>query len=262
MIQSYQKINTILNFAIEKADAFFMSHFFVKTCLEFYFIEYSDVSTQRMHEISKENMQHILSIGDTFTDDDLEYLKARFDIDRLYKGEKLPSETTPSLPDYFGTKVSFGTSVNVSTFFKKSDSATLVDQLLKRGANRADATRRSIDSFSFGSAFKQSNLENSTYSFYSFMRLSTEKSSSDKSQSYNLKHLESLITDADIDSKMSVFDVKIRQLGLLLIDFLLRQNNSGLSETEGIPISTIIDQPRKSAEQIVQNMGANIRKAL
>jgi hypothetical protein len=42
--------------------------------LEFYFVKYSPGATNKMHEISQENMNYILSLTEMFNDDDITLL--------------------------------------------------------------------------------------------------------------------------------------------------------------------------------------------
>lgn len=85
MIQSYQKFDTLLNFGIEKTDAYFLNYFFVKSCLEFFFVQFSHTASNKMHEISEENINFILSQANDFSEEDLEYIKQNFDISMLYE---------------------------------------------------------------------------------------------------------------------------------------------------------------------------------
>lgn len=68
MIKGFQKFDTLLNFGIEKTDAYFLNYFFVKCCLEYYFVQFSHSATNKMHEISQENIRFILSQADDFSD--------------------------------------------------------------------------------------------------------------------------------------------------------------------------------------------------
>lgn len=43
-----------------------------------------------MHQITKENMNFILSLADMFSDDDLAYLNERFDFQKVYCEDLMP----------------------------------------------------------------------------------------------------------------------------------------------------------------------------
>ena len=74
MIIKYQKLDTLLNYGVEKVNSYFVDYLWIKNMLEFYFVKYSPGATNKMHEISQENMNYILSLTEMFNDDDITLL--------------------------------------------------------------------------------------------------------------------------------------------------------------------------------------------
>lgn len=52
MIAKYQKMDSVLNFGIEKVNSCFTSYLMVKTLLEFFFTRYSEVTSSLIHTMS------------------------------------------------------------------------------------------------------------------------------------------------------------------------------------------------------------------
>lgn len=87
MIQKYQKLDTLLNYCIEKADSLFITYIFLKTALESYFVKYTVEVTPLLHNMSQDNIDFILSLSDLFDDADLAFIKAHIDVDQFYDGK-------------------------------------------------------------------------------------------------------------------------------------------------------------------------------
>lgn len=84
MISKYQKLDTLLNYGIEKTDEMFGLYMFLKGALEFYFVEYSSLVTTKVHELSKENIDYILGLSDIFSPEDFKFIKDNVDLDQFY----------------------------------------------------------------------------------------------------------------------------------------------------------------------------------
>jgi hypothetical protein len=87
MIMKYQKMDTLLNYGIEKVNARFTDYLWIKNMMEFYFVRYSPGASNKMHNVSLKNINYILSIVDIFNEEDMAILKEVGRHEDLYNEE-------------------------------------------------------------------------------------------------------------------------------------------------------------------------------
>jgi hypothetical protein len=95
MILRYQKMDTLLNYGIEKVNENFTNYLWLKNMMEFYFVRYSPGASNKMHNVSAVNMKYALSIVDIFNSEDMAILKEVGKHDDLYNEDF----------DYFSNKI-------------------------------------------------------------------------------------------------------------------------------------------------------------
>jgi hypothetical protein len=84
MIQKFQKMDSVLNFGIERVNSEFISYLLIKYLLEFFFTRYSDSASNQIHTISKDNLDYILSLCDEFDFEDINTIYEIGTYDNIY----------------------------------------------------------------------------------------------------------------------------------------------------------------------------------
>ena len=114
MIAKYQKMDSILNFGIEKVNEKFTSYLLIKNLLEFFFTRYSALTSNLLHSISRENLEFILSSGDIFNEEDIATIYKVGTYDPFYSQNLKASKGYPSTHEDFTSRSVSGKSIQVS----------------------------------------------------------------------------------------------------------------------------------------------------
>lgn len=88
LIAKYQKMDSVMNYGIEKADSFFTSYLMMKNLLSNYFQKYSEATSSIIHTLSESNLNYILAVCDPFDEEDITVIYKVGTYDQFYARRK------------------------------------------------------------------------------------------------------------------------------------------------------------------------------